>query len=472
MKGKQLRIRLVGLFCAFLLLFVALLGGQGILSAFAAGEMQYSHVLSDLQQDEEFNAEDYPDDSEDYSINFIQIAESKAGELFIYTYQPAQRTRYLVATKINMALSESADGTKLYDLKLLNSSGVFCKYMVKGVTVSNEATRYYNITSIYRKFLSGIDENSAKDTTVNAVSFEVGWVWKAETEGDTVTYSAETTEVITIGTPEIFSLRLSADFTFNKISSGDLHFFAFNTDKPVDFIIDADLEYMTRDYSKNIYKNSFKYETPVHHSITIKEEDIFTRKGAEYNRIMRVDDFLNEFNGGNIDDDTKNLLDGYTWIFQVCQTDYYAEGIGNDLLWLLVPFYGFYKFYEGTSTVNGTFLESVSLVRMKYSYDGKIYNVGVVSNTVTGPKDPVNVSRWSFSAWWSSIAERLHLSKGGLTGIVVIIALAILLIVLCLIFPELREVLAAIFKGLWFVISWPFKKIAEAIRKRREERGK
>ena len=143
-------------FCLFVLVFVS---GWQSLPAYAATSA-YSDALSDLQVDSEFNVDDYPNNASDYAIQLIQIAESTNGELFVYTYQPSQVSKYLVATEINMSLSDSAINTKLYSLTLLNCTKVFCKYKVNDINLQTETTRYYNITSIYRDWDKEIDEEN------------------------------------------------------------------------------------------------------------------------------------------------------------------------------------------------------------------------------------------------------------------------------------------------------------------------
>ena len=156
------------------LLVSVVFGGRQILSAYAA-ETAYTNVMDDLQKDEMFSLADYPDNAEDYSIQVEQIAESVNNELFIYTYQPSQKTKFLTATDINMSLSNSADGTQLYDLVLLSSEGVFCKYKVKDFVVKSEdAVRYYNISAIYRAWDESIDDETGNDNTKDGVAFSVG----------------------------------------------------------------------------------------------------------------------------------------------------------------------------------------------------------------------------------------------------------------------------------------------------------
>ena len=138
---KRVKFNYIYVVIALVLLTLSVMGGRYISSAFA-DTPQYTNALTDLQKDSEFNVADYPDNAKDYSIRFIQIAESTDKELFVYTYQPSQKTTYLVATEINMSLSDTADGTRLYGLTLINSDGVFCKYKVNGVTVSSDVVRY------------------------------------------------------------------------------------------------------------------------------------------------------------------------------------------------------------------------------------------------------------------------------------------------------------------------------------------
>ena len=123
MKGKRNISKLAFLAIILLLLIATVISGWGKLPAFAERYVN-TDVLEDLKKDEKFDVKDYPARMGDYSISVIQIAESTAGELFLYTYQPSQRTKYLEATQINMSLNQTADGTRLYELKLDRKSVV------------------------------------------------------------------------------------------------------------------------------------------------------------------------------------------------------------------------------------------------------------------------------------------------------------------------------------------------------------
>ena len=200
MKNRQIRSKSIIVFIILLMLVIAVIGGRGINSAFA-DTSNYSDVLSDLREDNSFDISAYPDAPRDYSIRVIQIAESTTGELFLYTYQPCQNVRKLIATEINMSLTDKmggkldngeelspADRPKSYKLELLNSDSVFCKYKVKDFNVSRDNIRYYNIASIYRDYIDGIDKQTGNDNTINSVSFKVGKLYVAITDNGTVKY--------------------------------------------------------------------------------------------------------------------------------------------------------------------------------------------------------------------------------------------------------------------------------------------
>ena len=161
-----------------LCLLSCIIGGGFTAPATYADTSTYSDVLDDLQNDSNFNAADYSIVTGDYSIEVIQIAEGENKELFVYTYQPCQPVYPLVATEINMSLSDKVGGivvddevvagsetSKLYQLTLLNTDGVFAKYKVNDFTVSSDLVRYYTISSIYRDYIEDIDGESGNDNT-------------------------------------------------------------------------------------------------------------------------------------------------------------------------------------------------------------------------------------------------------------------------------------------------------------------
>ena len=127
MTSKRMKRYSIHVIFALLLLIMSVFGGRYTLSAFADAT-QYTSALHDLQTDKNFMLSAYPDNPNDITIQLIQIAESEDNELFVYTYQPCQKTTYLVATALNMSFSASVDGTDLHGLTLLDVSGTLCKY--------------------------------------------------------------------------------------------------------------------------------------------------------------------------------------------------------------------------------------------------------------------------------------------------------------------------------------------------------
>ena len=156
---------------AFLLAFCSLLPmGQNTVYA----ESGYSGVLDDLQKDDSFDESHYPAIADDYSLKIIQIAESVDGELFLYVYQPSGQAKNLIASSINISTTINDEiSYRNYKVRLLNSSGVFYKYIVQDFAVLSEPARYYAISSIYRPFDESIDEQADDGNTITEVNYPV-----------------------------------------------------------------------------------------------------------------------------------------------------------------------------------------------------------------------------------------------------------------------------------------------------------
>ena len=131
----------------------------------------------------------------------------------------------------------------------MSCNGVFCKYKVNGVAVDEKATRYYNITSIYRQWDSSIDKGSGNDNTKNEVAFAIGKLYIATTTNGEVTYSCKGTETIQIIDPYADYLEYSNGF---KLSPNwcHSHYVAFSTDKKIDSLMEADVSYVRRSASR------------------------------------------------------------------------------------------------------------------------------------------------------------------------------------------------------------------------------
>ena len=180
------------LLIAMMLIFPFLDTFAFITHAETNAEPTYSSVLEDLEKSESFDIGKYPIVIKDYSLQFIQIAESSDNELFIYVYQPSGNDLDLRATSINLATDENLD-YKHYELEYLNSYTTLYKYKVVDFTVSSEEERYYNIASIFRKWDVVYDGSSELELEK---SFSVGQVVEVSGFGKDVTYSYRKTEVV------------------------------------------------------------------------------------------------------------------------------------------------------------------------------------------------------------------------------------------------------------------------------------
>lgn len=475
----------------FALLAVGMIAPANFATVYAA-ETNYTTPLADLRKDSKFDENAYPDNESDYkksdfakninnfySIHVIQIAESTDGELFVYTYQPCQKTMYLEATEINMSLSETVDGTRLYTLTRLKSSGVFCKYKVNGFTVSEDETRYYNITSIYREWLKGIDTETGNDNTKNAVAFPVGKLYTVTTENGEITYSCLERKTVEIINPYADFLRYTDGF-FLKTTACDSHYVAFSTDWNVDELYEADVSYQERSvhyYHKFMAGGQTDYGEWENKYAFLTDEQEFEKEktgwlwGAEtkYNRIQSVKTFkANE----NLTDEAKENLKGKQWVLRFTETD--------------CTF-----IYDGSDQGNNYWSEvsNVTVLRLKFKSAGMVYNLGAVSDKVTGDNKPGNIQP-EFDFWryvWNCVVKFFQGKADFVESLVAIVAILVVLVllplgvfVLSMVFPAFGAVVKAIFKGLWTLLVWlvkgllwliclPFKGIAVLVRKIKKE---
>ena len=429
----------------FILAFIAYLGmGFAPTQAYAESSISYTHVLEDLTKDESFNVEDYPAVADDYSLQVIQIAESVNGELFVYVYQPSDSAKELTATsiRISQSIGENAKW-KDYDLTLLNTEGVLDKYRVEGITLLSDVVRYYDIAAIHRAFDSDIDDPADKnyDQSINEVVYEVGQEWHACTVNGEVSYSMITSETITITNKIVGYIQYSEGFKL-YLDRCDSHFVAFSTDRKIDDLMEADLEYTTQSYIKIVKtgddKPTLGEKVPNSKTVKASEEvsndaDGLFGKKYTWNRIEKVDDFIaNE--GENLNLTTGNLEDlkNMDWILRFEETDFTST-------------VGMYV------TNTGTLVSEMTILRLKFQTDGVTYNLGVVDNKQTGSKD-------SFASADTYLDD---LEEGGPNWQVLIAVLA-----LCLLLPILSPLLTALLDLIVWLITAPLK----AIKRRKNDK--
>ncbi len=417
-----------------------------------------TNVLTDLQKDPNFNVADYKDKSDDYSIQIISIAESTAKELLIYTYQPAQRTCYLLATCVNMSLSKNVADTKLFNLELLSSEGVFAKYKVKDLKVSDNDCRYYNITSIYRAWNEDLDDPSGNDNITNEVAFRVGKLYKALTIDGKVIYGYEIEKTIEIIKPYTGFLQYSNGFFLYNHSCRS-HYIAFDTDMPIDELYEARVSYVSQSVIRQIggvTGDKFEYgkELPEIKDLngdmdgSNNANGLFSKK-YKWKRIQKSEDFIKDPQN-DLKEDVKQKLKETKWVLRFVESDYtYKSGASSGLIVI--------------DTEEYTKIEEVSILRLKFRTGKDLYDLGAVSNKITGSytdPDNNNTNELDPLGWlWRKICEfleKLGIPVWAFILIIVLIFLAILLPVLGLIFPVVGQALKVVFKAIGKLIKWLF----------------
>ena len=448
-------------------LCVFLTGAQSF-SAVAAeneNEKTASGVLEDLSKDDSFNAANYPSNAKNYSLSVIQLAESADKELFVYVYQPSGDK--VKASSINISTTINNDISFFnYSLELLNFEGTLFKYKVTNFEVKKDPVRYYAISSIYRPFDVGIGDKKSGNNTINEVNYAVNRQYCfGEINGKPYINCIEI-ETIVVTDKFVGFVRYKDGFKL-YVGACDSHFVAFNTDKPIDKLLEADVYYTSQPYSwlfalgvgqnetfgekKDNYAY-LKYTDKVEHT-----SDGFFAGTYKWDRIQTVDDFIkgenreDVYHGAVLDvkvsskltDEALNELKGKKWVLRFVETAYSLSSGAN-----------------GSTSTKSTLIGNVTILRLKFETDGITYNLGVIDNKQTGSTEPSN-----------STDIKVEPNATG-KGIIYLILFVLLLVLLA---PLLPYVLNAII----FISSLPVKLISEIVKliksskeKRKERRGK
>lgn len=448
-------------------LCVFLTGAQSF-SAVAAeseNEKTASGVLEDLSKDVSFNTENYPSNAKDYSLSVMQLAESADRELFVYVYQPSGDK--VKASSINISTTINDDISFFnYSLELLNFEGTLFKYKVTGFEVKKDPVRYYAISSIYRPFDAGIGDEKSGNNTINEVNYAVNRQYCFGEINGKPYVSCVDIETIVITDKFVGFVRYKDGFNL-YVGACDSHFVAFNTDKPIDKLLEADVYYTSQPYSwlfaigvgqnetfgekKDNYAY-LKYTDKVEHT-----GNGFFAGTYKWDRIQTVDDFINSENRENVyhgavldvkvssklTDEALNELKGKKWVLRFVETSYTLSSGAN-----------------GSTSTKSTLIGNVTILRLKFETDGITYNLGVIDNKQTGSTEPSN-----------STDIKVEPNATG-KGILYLILFVLLLVMLA---PLLPYVLNAII----FIVSLPVKLISEIIKliksskeKRKERRKK
>ena len=391
--------RLAVMLLAFVLGISAVITAAQIpVIAKAESTVTYTNVLEDLQRDSSFSKDNYPEKSTDYSLQLIQLAESSDKELFVYVYQPSGQLKGLVASSINISTTiNDAISYHNYKLELLNADGVFFKYKVSDFVVKDDAVRYYAITSIYRKWDKTIDPATGNDNTVTEVNYNVSKQYAFGTINGKPYVNCVDIDTIVVTDKFVGYVRYKDGFKL-YVGACDSHFVAFNTDKPIDKLLEADVYYTTQSYDWSSapfvgVKETFGTKTDEY--AYLKYTDKVEHSGGglfagtyKWDRIQTIDDFIkgenreNIYHGAVLDvktsskltDEALNELKGKKWVLRFAETNYSLSGYST----------------TGSTFESYTLVGDVTILRLKFETDGITYNLGTIDNKQTGGKDPSN----------------------------------------------------------------------------------
>ena len=452
------------LLLAIALIFIFFQTGGGAVYRTAvsarAETSNFSSVLADLQKDGNFNFADYPENSKDYSIKVIQIAESETGNLYLYTYQPCQNTTPLIATKINLSLSETADDTGTYGLEQVSTWGVFSKYLVEGVTVSKDSVRYYNITGIYRDFIKDIDKETGNGNITNGKAYDVGQCWKVTLQGETLTYEMLQVETVEILNPFTSYVRRKKNQSANY-SFQDNYYVAFSTNRNIEELLSATVEYRIQDYfykennvlgfgdtafwDKATFSNERRMQKDVYcDEVNELNQDGFNlfgifdlNKKFSWKRIQSSDEFVNNAGASASDNEQIKKLQ---WVLMFDETSAYRyEGGG-----LIVR-------YEET----GQIIDEVTILRLEFVEDGITYNLGAVSDTVSKDHDfsdkndgatDGNKKQGFFAYIWNCLVKLFTGKASVWETVVAVLTLVVVVVAVVLVIKFIKFVIRGLFK--------------------------
>lgn len=435
----------------------------------------YSTAIEDLQKDENFDAESYPVNEKDRSLQVIQIAESINKELFVYVYQPSAHFGNLTASSINISPYSHEDiNVSNYKLQLLNNSGVFYKYKVVDFTVSDSEVRYYEIPSIFRPWEKDKDNDitPTNENTIDEVSYQVAKMYIATTRDGKVTYSCSDSKVLSVENMYVGLLRYWDELGFDgvlatEMSFKDNYFIAFSTNFPIEQVYSAKISYVTQYAQANygfmqvppsdLEDWNWQYDDPKNNEITIKasETDLvdfdsfWIHETHEWNLIQSIDEFkqnedyenvysgflLDHYSSNKITDEGIKDLEGMDWVLRFTSTDTYYK---------VDPM-------NGKTAGHFTNVTQVTILQLFYYDQGISYNLGVVANKQTGDGVPDNIQES-----WAELKDWAKWVLGIIGAILLVVLIVACMPLITIVLKALATVIVWICKGIWWVITAPF----------------
>lgn len=422
-------------------------------------------MLTDFS-DTDFDINQYPVVDNDYSLNVVQIAESTNKDLLVYVYQPCGELKNLRASSIRISTMVDDNAEWLdYSLTYVESEQTIYKYRVNGLRVKLDNERYYDISAISRQWDKSIDLSSGTDMTINEVSYRVGQLWTVSTLIDgSITYSMRVTDVVELTDLYANSIRYPAGHKFYGDKACDIFYVGFSSDHDIDKLKEADVDFT---YYKYTYETGAVNVGPLKipnsdvHKIAYLKADETTEYGSYSWKWIQSSSAFLDSEGKNLSSAAKEKIKKQQWVLLYFGCELSIVPVGP------VARPTGYS-YRGYTT------ESVSVLRLNFEYDGVTYNLGVVSDKVTPAvplppisEDPLDwfkaILQWLMDNWKWLVPVII----GGIIVIVLLIVFAPFLpVILSGLFSALKALghcLLWLFKGLWWLISAPFRLIVHLI---------
>lgn len=481
-----------------LILIIASIGCVPTGIAFAASETIYTGVLEDLQKDKTFDVSNYPSkdklSDEDKVMDVIQIAESNAGELFLYVYQPQASKYTATEVRISQTVGDNLD-VKDRKLTLLSREGTLEKYKVEELQVKADAVRYYLVVQLARPWDKLLDNgNTAKN-----VVYGIDRLFTAETIDAEVSYTVKQAKSLLIDNKYVGNIRYYTGGTWGQVNYSSVHYVAFSSNIRIDDIYEVDITYDMQDYKlvdnyaynnwSDEYRNNGFFtdrQPPKTNEKTLKSQqyesfknpwDFLLNKTHTWNTIERSEIFVSK---ENLSPDVEKKLLDTQWVLRFATTNITRTNMGI-----------------GVSNYNFSEVTNVSILRLNFLSNGRVYNLSVIDNKQTGgsitkPDNPgdnsdplfglelllkrmeslwdkiVNAFKWLGEHWWVIIA--------GLAAIALIAGLIIAIVKegAAVVFKVIGKVLWWIFKIIFYIVTLPVWLIiwgVRAIKKGRDGNG-
>ena len=454
-------------------LCVFLTGAQSFSAVAAEENKTASGVIEDLSKDASFNAANYPSNAKDYSLSVMQLAESTDKELFVYVYQPSGDKMRASSINISTTINDEISFFN-YPLELLNFEGTLFKYKVTNFEVKKDPVRYYAISSIYRPFDASIGGKKSGNNTINEVNYAVNRQYCFGEINGKPYINCIDIETIVVTDKFVGFVRYPDGFKlFTGAGACDSHFVAFNTDKKIDKLFEADVYYTTQKVSYDFFTEDSPFSIKFGDSKTdnyayLKYTDKVEHTGGgffagtyKWDRIQSVEDFiktedrtmvyygavLNSKVSSKLTDEALNELKGKKWVLRFTETSYNKSPRSG---------MGAATYYHAETTMVG----NVTILRLKFETDGITYNLGVIDNKQLGSSVPSN-----------SMDIKVEPNATGKS----IIYLILFVLLLVLLAPLLPYVLNTVI----FIVSLPIKLVSEIVKlikssreKRKERREK